>query len=262
MVAEGLGASAWITRSGVVMHDRPGVAGIRRRRCCHGLTRSGTTSRDARGRVRELRVLALALLLLILWRGWSPVTSAGGASQRPSPWSLRVSRSRRGRTRSFSSTSRRRRLSTSSKSSWPSCCSSTRPRWKGLLRREPRATARLLLIAPPLSLVLAVAFGALTFPHANFWIVACIATVVMPTDLTPVVALVRDRRVPARLRDIINVGERFNDGFIAPLFLFALAAAHASINDSTPDLDALIEAARRSSSPSRPAPSSGSGAVG
>ena len=35
----------------------------------------------------------------------------------------------------------------------------------------------------------------------------------------------------------------FNDGFIAPLFLFALAAAHASINDSTPDLDALIEAA-------------------
>ena len=37
----------------------------------------------------------------------------------------------------------------------------------GFFGKEPKITARLLLIALPLSLVLAVAFGALTFPHAQ-----------------------------------------------------------------------------------------------
>ena len=113
----------------------------------------------------------------------------------------------------------------------------------GFFGKEPKITARLLLIALPLSLVLAVAFGALTFPHANFWILAVIATVVMPTDLAPVVALVRDRRIPSRLRDLLNVESGFNDGFVAPLFLFAVAAAHATADESTPDVEALIEAA-------------------
>ena len=113
----------------------------------------------------------------------------------------------------------------------------------GFFGNEPKITARLLLIALPLSLVVAVAFGALTFPHASFWILAVIATVVMPTDLAPVVALVRDRRIPSRLRDLLNVESGFNDGFVAPLFLFAVAAAHATTDESTPDLDALIGAA-------------------
>jgi sodium/hydrogen antiporter len=112
----------------------------------------------------------------------------------------------------------------------------------GFFGKEPRLTARLLLIALPLSVILAVAFGALTFPHVNFWILACIATVVMPTDLAPVVSLIRDRRVPARLRDLLNVESGFNDGFIAPLFLFAVAAAEAA-DDEAPDLEALIGAA-------------------
>ena len=112
----------------------------------------------------------------------------------------------------------------------------------GFFGKEPKLTARLLLIALPLSLVLAVVFGALTFPHVDFWILAVIATVVMPTDLAPVVSLVRDRRIPSRLRDLLNVESGFNDGFIAPLFLFAVAAAHAATDESTPDLEALIEA--------------------
>lgn len=112
----------------------------------------------------------------------------------------------------------------------------------GFFGKEPKLTARLLLIALPLSLVLAVAFGALAFPHENFWILAVIATVVMPTDLAPVVSLVRDRRIPSRLRDLLNVESGFNDGFVAPLFLFAVAAAHAASDESAPDLDALIGA--------------------
>ena len=110
-----------------------------------------------------------------------------------------------------------------------------------------------MLIALPLALVVAVGFGALTFPHAHFWILAVIATVVMPTDLAPVVALVRDRRIPSRLRDLLNVESGFNDGFVAPLFLFAVAAAHATSDDSTPDLDALIGAAPAPTSSGRTA---------
>jgi sodium/hydrogen antiporter len=113
----------------------------------------------------------------------------------------------------------------------------------GFFGKEPKLTMRLLLIALPLSVVLAVAFGALTFPHMNLWILACIATVVMPTDLAPVVSLIRDRRVPARLRDLLNVESGFNDGFIAPLFLFAVAGAEAAADEATPDLEALIGAA-------------------
>lgn len=112
----------------------------------------------------------------------------------------------------------------------------------GVFGKEPRLTARLLLIALPVSLVLAVGFGALTFRDLNFWVLAVIATVVMPTDLAPVVSLIRDRRIPSRLRDLLNVESGFNDGFVAPLFLFAIAAARASKDESTPDLDALVGA--------------------
>src|SRR4029078_6557803 len=80
----------------------------------------------------------------------------------------------------------------------------------GFFGKEPKITARLLLIALPLSLVVAVGFGALTFPHAHFWILAVIATVVMPTDLAPVVALGPDRPIPSRLRDLLNVHTGFN----------------------------------------------------
>jgi NhaP-type Na+/H+ or K+/H+ antiporter len=112
----------------------------------------------------------------------------------------------------------------------------------GFFGKEPKLTARLLLIALPLSLVLAVGFGALTFPDVNFWVLAVIATVVMPTDLAPVVSLIRDKRIPSRLRDLLNVESGFNDGFVAPLFLFAIAAARSAADDSTPDLDALFGA--------------------
>jgi NhaP-type Na+/H+ or K+/H+ antiporter len=111
----------------------------------------------------------------------------------------------------------------------------------GVFGVEPKLTARLLFIALPLSLVFAVLIGAVTFPDESFWILAVIATVVMPTDLAPAAALIRDRRVPHRLREVLNVESGLNDGFVAPLFLFALAAAHAQTEDG-PDTGALLDA--------------------
>lgn len=98
----------------------------------------------------------------------------------------------------------------------------------GMLGREPRLALRLLLIALPLSLVLAWAFGLVLFGGAGLWLVAVLATIVMPVDLAPAVAFVRNRRVPERLRQLVNVESGLNDGLVAPLFLVALAAATAA----------------------------------
>jgi NhaP-type Na+/H+ or K+/H+ antiporter len=107
----------------------------------------------------------------------------------------------------------------------------------GMLGREPRLTLRLLLIALPLSLALAWLVGFLLFDGLSLWLLAVLATVVMPIDLAPAIAFVRDRRIPERLRQVINTESGLNDGIVAPVFLFSLAAATAA------DKDALTEAA-------------------
>ena len=111
----------------------------------------------------------------------------------------------------------------------------------GMLGGRPKLTARLLLVALPLSLATAVVFGALIFPHESFWLLAAMATVVMPTDLAPAAAVIRDRRVPAWLRHLLNVESGFNDGAVAPIFLFCIAAARTQ-DGETPDLGALLSA--------------------
>ncbi|WP_433507903.1 cation:proton antiporter [Pseudonocardia halophobica] len=97
----------------------------------------------------------------------------------------------------------------------------------GILGRQPRLTLRLLLIALPLSLVVAWFGGAVLFAGAGGWLLLVLATVVMPVDLAPAIAVVRDRRIPKRLRQVINAESGLNDGLIAPVFLFALAGATA-----------------------------------
>ena len=111
----------------------------------------------------------------------------------------------------------------------------------GMLGARPKLTLRLLLVALPLSLVVAVLVGAIVFPAENVWLLAVMATVVMPTDLAPAVAVVRDRGVPGWLRHLLNVESGYNDGAVAPIFLFCLAAAPTREGES-PDLGALLSA--------------------
>jgi NhaP-type Na+/H+ or K+/H+ antiporter len=110
----------------------------------------------------------------------------------------------------------------------------------GMLGREPRLTLRLLLVALPLSLVLAWLAGFLLFDGLSLWMLAVLATVVMPIDLAPAIAFVRDRRIPERLRQLINTESGLNDGIVAPVFLFSLAGATAAGHDEL--TDAAIDA--------------------
>ena len=111
-----------------------------------------------------------------------------------------------------------------------------------LLGPEPRLTLRLLLIALPLTLVTAVGAGYITLLGHGFWLLTVIATVVIPTDMAPAAALLRDRRIPRRLRDLLNVESGLNDGLIAPLFLICLAATPLNASGTLPE-DGIVGAA-------------------
>jgi sodium/hydrogen antiporter len=97
----------------------------------------------------------------------------------------------------------------------------------GILGRERGVLLRLLAIALPLSLIIAWLVGFALFSPRDAWLLAVLAVIVVPVDLAPAVSIVRDRRVPKRLREIMNVEAGLNDGIAAPLFLFCLAGATA-----------------------------------
>ena len=102
----------------------------------------------------------------------------------------------------------------------------------------PGLVARVLLVALPLSLALAMALGWLLFPGLSWPVLLLIAGVVVPTDFAPAERLVRDRGVPPHVRSVLNVESGYNDGIVSPLFLFALILAGDHDQQRTP-LDAL-----------------------
>jgi sodium/hydrogen antiporter len=116
-----------------------------------------------------------------------------------------------------------------------------------VLGREPRLTLRLLLIALPLSLTAAWLIGFVLLPGPSPWLLAVLAAIVMSVDLAPGASFVRDRRIPERLRQVLNAESGLNDGIVAPVFLFCLAAATAAGGEA--QADAAIDAVP---SPHRP----------
>lgn len=97
----------------------------------------------------------------------------------------------------------------------------------GVFGGEGRVVARLVLVALPLSLLAVVFSGILLLPELNVLVLIVVACVVMPTDFAPAAMLLRSRRIPARIRQILNVESGYNDGLISPVFGMALAAAVA-----------------------------------
>jgi len=95
----------------------------------------------------------------------------------------------------------------------------------GLFGRNPRAAARMLLIALPLSMCFAVLLGAWLLPGMSLAVLLLIACIVVPTDFAPAAAILRDTRIPERVRNLLNVEAGYNDGIVSPVFVFALALA-------------------------------------
>ncbi|MCB5167028.1 cation:proton antiporter [Streptomyces bambusae] len=103
-----------------------------------------------------------------------------------------------------------------------------------LFGNHPGAAARTLLVALPLSLAAVVTLGTLMLPDLPAVVLLIIACIIVPTDFAPAETLVRDTRIPARVRDVLNVESGYNDGIISPVFLFALVLAGSTSQAHTP----------------------------
>ena len=113
----------------------------------------------------------------------------------------------------------------------------------GILGRDPKVTLRLVLIALPLSLILAAVTSFLLIPD-SILLVVVIACVIMPTDFAPASRILRLGHIPSRVRQILNVESGYNDGLISPLFGMALpmAVALTAVLHAKPgaDEDAMV----------------------
>ncbi|GAA1974357.1 cation:proton antiporter [Amycolatopsis minnesotensis] len=99
---------------------------------------------------------------------------------------------------------------------------------------SPGLVARMLLLALPIGLGAAMLLGAALFPDLSLAMLLIIACVVVPIDFAPSEHVVRDRRLPARVRSVLNVESGYNDGIVSPVFLFALLIAGSGSTVSTP----------------------------
>ncbi|QWF85306.1 cation:proton antiporter [Amycolatopsis sp. CA-230715] len=109
---------------------------------------------------------------------------------------------------------------------------------------SPKLVARVLLFALPVSLAAAMLLGAVLFPELSWAMLLVIACIVVPIDFAPSEHVVRDRRLSARVRSVLNIESGYNDGIVSPVFLFALLLAGADSTVSTP-MDALGTAVRQ-----------------
>jgi NhaP-type Na+/H+ or K+/H+ antiporter len=98
------------------------------------------------------------------------------------------------------------------------------------LRADAGLPARLLGIGLPLTIGFGFLVAAGLYHGTDLWVLALIATSVAPTDAALGAAIMQDKRVPARIRRVLNVESGLNDGIATPLvgvFLAGAATAEA-----------------------------------
>lgn len=95
------------------------------------------------------------------------------------------------------------------------------------LRRERMLPMRLLAIGLPLTIVAGGLAAAAVFPALSVTEALVLAVVLAPTDAALGQAVVTNPRVPARIRQALNVESGLNDGICVPLLLIILATGEA-----------------------------------
>jgi NhaP-type Na+/H+ or K+/H+ antiporter len=94
-----------------------------------------------------------------------------------------------------------------------------------LLRREAGVPVRLLGIGLPLTIALGALAAAVIFDQLTVEEAVILGVVLAPTDAALGQAVVTHPRVPARIRQGLNVESGLNDGICVPLLFAAVAAA-------------------------------------
>lgn len=93
------------------------------------------------------------------------------------------------------------------------------------LRREAAVPVRLLGIGLPLTIALGALAAGVVLDQLSVEEAIILGVVLAPTDAALGQAVVTERRVPARIRQALNVESGLNDGICVPLLFAAVAAA-------------------------------------
>jgi NhaP-type Na+/H+ or K+/H+ antiporter len=93
------------------------------------------------------------------------------------------------------------------------------------LRRDAAVPTRLLLIGLPLTIALGTGAALVVFGGIDPWLAALIGAAVAPTDAALGAPIMEDRRIPRRIRRILNVESGLNDGIATPFVTFFIAGA-------------------------------------
>ncbi len=95
----------------------------------------------------------------------------------------------------------------------------------GALRKDVSIPIRLLGVGLPLTLIAGTVAVALIFPGLSWAEALLLAAVLTPTDAALGQAVVSDTRLPARVRQSLNVESGLNDGIMVPVVTVAIALA-------------------------------------
>jgi NhaP-type Na+/H+ or K+/H+ antiporter len=95
------------------------------------------------------------------------------------------------------------------------------------LRQNEALPLRLLGIGMPLTIVLGAGIAALLLTDLTFWEAAIVGTVLAPTDAALGQPVVSNPRVPARIRQALDVEAGLNDGLSVPFLALFLTLAEA-----------------------------------
>jgi len=107
------------------------------------------------------------------------------------------------------------------------------------LRHNLGIPQRLLLVGLPLSIALGIAAGIGLFPELGLLELALLATMLAPTDAALGKAVITDSRVPAGVREGLNIESGLNDGICVPILLVFLTLA--TTIEATHPLDLTLQ---------------------
>ena len=108
------------------------------------------------------------------------------------------------------------------------------------LRGDAALPGRLLGLGLPLTMAAGTVTAKLLFPDLSWWVCAVIGTAVAPTDAALGAAIIEDRRMPVRIRRVLNVESGLNDGIVTPFVNFFLIAAVSGTALQSSSLGAAI----------------------
>ena len=106
-----------------------------------------------------------------------------------------------------------------------------------VLKRFSGIPVRMLLIGLPLTILLGFGAGIVLFSGLTMLEIALLATMLAPTDAALGKPVVTNKKVPANIRESLNVESGLNDGICVPiLFLFLVLATKTGVEESTTQL--------------------------